>query len=134
METRPSRSSSDISPRECRDSEWFSFPGGSLLAFEEALQNAVSSPWCFCLAWPIIVMIFFISGISAFMNFSLFQSHGFRFVLQAGDWCQILLFINYCQRQPPLLSASCWMNSLSETSCPASSVSFRHCWTVSNTS
>lgn len=90
------------------------FPVRSLLAFEEAFQNSVSSPWCFCLYQPIIVVTFFSSGISALRNFSLFQSHGFRYVLQAGDDFQILLSINYCQRQS-LFSASCWMKSVAET-------------------
>lgn len=107
METRPCGSFTNISPRHLRDSEQIHFPGRSLVAFEEAFQNVASSPWHCCLCWPVIAVIFFNCGISAFRNFSLFQSHGFRFVLQAGDCCQILLLIIYCWRQD-LFPARCW--------------------------
>lgn len=107
METRPHRSFANISSSHPGDSEQICFPGRSPLAFEEAFQNAASSPWHCCLCWPIIAALFFSCRVSAFRNFSIFQSRGLRFVLQAGDCCHILLFIIYCQRQD-LFPASCW--------------------------
>lgn len=64
VETRPNRSSSDIS---FRDSGQLYFPGRSLLAFENIFKNVVSSPWYFCLYWPIIVVLF------QLWNFSLLE-------------------------------------------------------------